>query len=63
MGMLIILMQVTAYILFALAGFLTLCGFKFGTFDNTERTLVTLIDLGLVAFGSVLLIGSTRMGI
>ncbi len=63
MEVLIILMQVTAYILFALAGFLTLCGFKLGTFDNAERALVAFIDLGLVAFGSVLLIGSTRMGI
>lgn len=62
MEALIILMQVAAYVLFALAGFLTLCGFKLGTFDNAERALVAFIDLGLLVFGSVLLIGSARIG-
>ncbi len=62
METLIILMQIAAYVFFALAGFLTLCGFGFGTFDNTERALVAVIDLGLVTFGGILLIGSARIG-
>ncbi len=62
MAALIVLMQIAAYVVFALAAFLNLCGFGLSDFDKAERFLVVIIDLGLVAFGSALLIGSTRIG-
>lgn len=55
----IILMQIAAYVLFALAAFVTICWF-IGAFDKAERILLALVDSGLLGAAFALFAASTR---